>query len=170
MKKLLAVVCMLACLSSVSFAKASKAGSGEEKLGLGYNAQNGLNAISMRYWQKGDWGVEGMVGYNNTYDNNVQTLIGGKFLKPIKTEENLTVYGFGSLALLTVSAGGTSNNGTVLSGGLGVEFFFAGLPNLGFGAELGLTDIEGNCFPIGTKGYALTSSFLQSVGVRYYFK
>lgn len=176
MKKLLAVAVVIASLSSVSFAKVTK---GEERYGLGYTMQPAgasavlnavsLNAVSFRYWQKGEMGLEAFLGYFS-YDNSTNgSGIGAKFLKPMKDEQNLTAYWFGMLTLINGSVAGTSASGTVIGAGLGVEFFLDGLPNLGFSAEIGISNRGGDAFA-GTKGTDINANPLSNAGVRYYFK
>ncbi|MCX5782031.1 MAG: hypothetical protein NT145_04930 [Elusimicrobia bacterium] len=171
MRKLVAVFLMLTLIAPLSFAKMGKAkkSQAEQMYGLGFNTQTGISAVSLRYWKKGEIGFEGMLGYYS-YDNSTNgSLVGGKLLMPIKDEKNLTCYWFGMLGLRNQSVAGASASGTFIGAGVGVEFFFEELPNLGFGAEIGLANTGGDAYT-GTKGTALFSGSIDSVGIRYYFK
>ncbi len=168
MKRLVAVVCLLCVFASLSFAKISK---GEERYGLGFNAQTDVTAVSLRYWKKGEIGFEGFLGWYSFENSTDGTLIGAKLLIPVKSklEKSLTPYWYVMLALRNKSEGGASASGTLLGGGLGVEFFFDELPNLGFGAEVGLQNAGGDAYA-GAKGTAIVGNSVGNVGIRYYFK
>jgi len=169
MKKLLAVVCLLSCLASVGLARGSQESADEPMYGIGTNTQTGMNALSLRYWQNKDWGVEGNLGYY-TYSNSTNgSLIGGKYLRSLKQEKCLTIYGFAALAAINCQNAGVSASGTYIAAGLGVEFFFEELPNLRIYAEAGAAN-EGGDYYATTKGTQLFAPTVNNIGLHYYIK
>ena len=193
MKKLLAVVCMLSLLSPIAFAKASDSSDPEwagSRYGIGINAQvNGIDTASIRYWQNREWGLEGILGYNSFSNSTNASIIGGKYFRPVWKEKNLTLYGFGMVeflnqssqtttttfsmttGMLTTTTTTASASGTILAVGVGVEFFLNEIPNLGFGAEMGLADQTGDVFDASnTKGITIYSNVVNSINLHYYFK
>ena len=97
-----------------------------------------------------------------------------KVLVNFLSEEQAVLYGFGALGLLrykypeSVSRGDVNydtDTGVRLSGGVGVHWFFQGLPNLGFSAEFGgMYETLGDDQFLGTFGGMLTN-----FGIHYYF-
>ena len=178
MKKLLTAVCMVALLAGISFAKSTPV-----KKSLGYNTQTGQDALSYRVWTgKNGIGWEALFGYSIVdlgAGSGTNYVLGGKYLKCIKKEKNLKTYFFGMLALTKTSTlstvagplpgttvlGMASTSGTAFGGGLGVEFFLNGLPNLGFGSELTFIIDSTD----GAKYTGILAGPATSVGIRYYF-
>lgn len=171
---------------------AGKAGELVGKLGVGFNAQTiglwrgGENAftpysagVSVRYYFTNLIGIEGSVGFG-WYELDVEKRQGGegtadvnysaislepKVLFNFLSEKQACVYGFGGLGLIHYEAEDDSDTGIRLSAGAGVQWFFYGLPNLGFSAEFGLTyETIGDLQFFGTFGGMLTS-----FGIHYYF-
>jgi hypothetical protein len=176
MKRLLLAACAVALLSSASFARdgARKAAapaspaSSERQMGLGYTQISGVNSLSLRYWTNDKLGFEGIFGFS-LGENDKIIDIAGKVLPVIKKEQNLTLYGFGVLGIENQSikspvTGDTASDTSVLFGaGVGAEFFLQGLPNLGFGTEIGIA------YSGATKVFGTYAGYMSSVGVRYYF-
>jgi len=86
-------------------------------------------------------------------------------------EPNLNIYGGAGLAFGQVPGpddnGGTEGKTAIgLNTGIGMEFFFVGLPNLGFTAQYGLSYASvsdvGSTIAIGGSDFA-------TFGIRYYF-
>ncbi len=92
------------------------------------------------------------------------TDIGGKILYLLKKEQHLKAYCFGMLGIEPYSNTGTSGTNTYLAVGLGVEFFFQGLPDLSVGTEAGLGYSSLN------SQFGNMAGWLPSVGIRYYYK
>jgi hypothetical protein len=136
--------------------------------GLGFNTQltdAGVTALSLRYWSGKNLGIEGLFGFT-TGDNTTAFDLGLKILGALKTEPYTKVYGFGIIGIENrskVNGVNDSDTGTTIGGGLGVEFFIPGLPNLSFGSEIGLL-YNSTQKQIGT--YA---GWIPNVGMRYYF-
>lgn len=179
MKKLVVAAFMLSCLSSLGFAMS---GSGpdldSERYGVGVVAQNFFNqtdVFSLRYWANKNWGLEGLLGYYN-YSNSVNgSMIAGKYLRSMKKEKYMNLYGFGMLGFInTNQASGTSTTavaGTLVRVGVGVEFFIDELPNLGLSFEAGINDKMGDYYNnLGQKGVDFTSNPFNTVSLHYYFK
>jgi len=129
---------------------------------------SGVSSLAVRYWVDRQLALEGLGGFRvvdrNTGDERFFTL-GGRFLIKAVEEENLHVYGGAGLAWLYRKEGGDGNAGVGAEAFAGVEYFFQGLPHLGFSAEAGLSlqDV-GDETAFGTWG----ESFV-NLGLRYYF-
>lgn len=133
-----------------------------------------MTAVSARYWLDKQLGLEGLFGYelvNNDDGGDERSLsLGGRFLIKMVEEDNLQVYGGAGLALLYhkyEDADGDNQGGAGLGAEAfaGVEYFFQGLPNLGFSSEVGLKLADdGDRTVFGTDG----GSFID-LGIRYYF-
>ncbi|MDW7708881.1 MAG: hypothetical protein SCH98_00290 [Deferrisomatales bacterium] len=130
---------------------------------------SGLSSVAVRYWIDRQLAVEFLGGFrlvdrDDGPDERFYNL-GGRFLIKFVEEENLHAYGGGGLAWLRERRSGSSDNGVAAEAFAGVEYFFQGLPNLGFTGEvgLGLTDV-GDRTTFGTSG----ESFV-NLGMRYYF-
>ena len=135
--KLLTAVCM--CILMVAGTVSAKDLKG--KVGLGFNSQlsqRGMDSISAKYWLKNDLGFQGIFGFTFSDDYD-EVNLGGKVMYKLVDEENMYVAGVGGLGFARVDPDvGDDDTGWWLSGGLGMEYFFSGLPNLGFSAELSL--------------------------------
>lgn len=130
---------------------------------------SGLSSLAVRYWVDRQLAVEVLGGFrvvdrDDGPDERFYSL-GGRFLIKIVEEDNLHVYGGGGLAWLRERRHGDSDNGVGVEAFAGVEYFFQGLPHLGFTGEvgLGLSDV-GDRTTFGTNG----ESFV-NLGLRYYF-
>lgn len=184
MKKLAIANCLLFCLLSIGFVMTSFASLPDmesERYGVGVVAQQYFtqsNVLSLRYWANKDWGIEGLLGYYS-YANSINgSLIGGRYLRSIKRERYLNLYGFGMLAIVNTSQVSPTNSnntesvgGTCIALGLGAEFFIEELPNLGVSFEAGLADMTGDYYNnASTKGIALFGNPVSNVALHYYFK
>jgi hypothetical protein len=134
-------------------------------------ADSSLTSISVRYWLDKQLGLEGLFGYNlinRDEDDERAFNLGGRFLVKVVEEQNLHVYGGAGLALLynkNDSKGEDGKAGLGVDAFAGVEYFFQGLPNLGFSSEVGVgLASSGGTTAFGTNG----GSFLD-FGIRYYF-
>ena len=154
---------LLALLSGGVSAKDLK-----EHLGVGFNSQlspQGVESLSAKYWINNEFGVQGIFGFRYTDDADEMDA-GVKVLFKIKDEENLHVDAVAGVGFAYVNPDqGSSDTATWLSGGLGIEYFFSGLPNLGFSTEVGLTimDYEDDT-SVGT-----TADTFVGAGIHYYF-
>ena len=145
-----------------------------KRVGLGYNSQIEfivkdfqfqITGPSIKYALSPKMGVQGIFGFNK-YSNGEEltTLgIGGKFFYNIIQEDNMNFYAGGGLGILHVS-NGDSENGVVIVGYIGDEFFFSGLPNLGFAAEVGI--VTASMFD---QSYLGTYGGFLALGIHYYF-
>jgi len=131
MKKL--VVCLLVTGIIFSFSLEGKATDLKGKLGVGYSDLSPLSGWSIRYWLSDPLAVNGVIGFHFESDNS-QFLFGGRIIYKVRDEQNLHLYLGGEVgADLRQNADDNFSVGPFV----GVEYFFAGLPNLGFGAEIG---------------------------------
>lgn len=176
MKKLVLAACCVIVTTGALFAAPRKATSAPQstakaRTGVGFTtqfSQIGATSLSLRSWISDSLGVEGALGFTSG-DVNSAVNLGAKVLAPLKKEQNLTLYGFGMLGFESISKIGTvskSETDVTVGAGVGVEFFFQGLPNLGFGTEIGLS--YGGLTD--AKQFGTFASWIPSVGMRYYFQ
>lgn len=138
------------------------------KLGVGFNSQltaRDVSSISAKYWISDDLGAQGILGFYSDDDYN-EFDMAGKILFKLKDEENLHVDAFGALGFTRYEYDdGDDDSGISMAGGLAIEFFFSGLPNLGFSSEVGLafSDISDN------SSFKTTSDTFITAGIHYYF-
>ena len=155
-------ICAL-LLTGTAYAKDLKG-----ELGLGFNTQlspDGMDSISGKYWLNNELGFQGILGFNFSDEVNEYDL-GGKVLFKVKDEENMYVAAIGGLGLAHVDPDkGDSDTGWWALGGVGLEYFFHGLPNLGFSTEIGLqlTDYRDNTT------FGTSADTFVSAGIHYYF-
>jgi hypothetical protein len=172
MKKTL-VVLMLALVSlSVSSQAATKKKDTvwkevpTKQTAIGFSSQFsnvGLNSFAIRHWLTSEGAIEGNLGF--VFADNLKVIdIGGKYIMVIRNEANLKFYGFGALGIENQDINSVSNTGVIIGGGIGWEFFLAGLENLSFNIECG---VAYNSMP-GVKAFGTGGWWLNSVGVRYY--
>jgi len=103
------------------------------RLGVGYSALSPLSGWSIRYWLSENLAVNGIFGFHFETDSS-EFLLGGRVIYKVKDETNLNLYLGGEIgADLRENADDNFSIGPFA----GVEFFLSGLPNLGFGAEIG---------------------------------
>jgi hypothetical protein len=158
-----AVILILGVLAGPALAKDLKG-----NLGIGFNSQfspQDLDSLSAKYWINNELAVQGLLGFNysDAYD---ETDIGGKVYFKVNDEENLHVDVFAGLGLSRVDPDkGSTETGKWISIGMGLEYFFSGLPNLGFSTEVGLTMTD---YDDDTSFGTMADSFV-GAGIHYYF-
>jgi hypothetical protein len=156
------------------------------RIGVGFNTQlatvfsgpgsiatTTTQALSGKYWFTNDVGVQVLVGFNTwrlDRQTNYDVGTGAKFLYNLIQEENLNFFLDAGAGLLFVGheddSGRLKNDlGFSVLTGIGIEWFFQGLPNLGFDAEVGVQySYVGEYTRIGSFGDAFGT-----FGVHYYF-
>ena len=162
--KLLGIICICSLLvDGTLYAKDLKG-----QVGLGFNSQlseNGMDSISAKYWVNNDLGFQGIFGF--TFSDNYDEIdAGGKVLYKLIDEQNMYVAGIGGLGLSRWDPEqGDSDTGWWLSGGVGLEYFFSGLPNLGFSTEVSIvfSDYRDN------SSFNTAADTAVSAGIHYYF-
>jgi len=162
--KLLAVVCMCTLLvAGTVYAKDLKG-----QIGLGFNSQLsewGMDSVSAKYWLNNDLGFQGIFGF--TFSDEADEIdFGGKVMYKLIDEQNMYVAGIGGLGLSRWDPdNGDSDTGWWLSGGVGLEYFFNGLPNLGFSTEVSIvfSDYRDN------SSFNTAADTAVSAGIHYYF-
>lgn len=126
---------------------------------------NSLGSLSVRYHPSPYFALQGVFGFT-TQDGVNATVLGGKIHRNAYLEENMNFYvGLGGLVLANkATPAGNVSTGIEIDALLGAEFFFAGLPNLGFQAEtgIGVRSLRGTYLK--TLGTGLSS-----IGLHYYF-
>lgn len=162
--KLLSIVCLCALLTAGTlYAKDLKG-----QIGLGFNSQlsgGGLDSLSAKYWVSNDLGFQGILGFQFA-DEVDETNVGGKVMYKLIDEPNMYVAGIGGLGLTHVDPDrGDSDTGWWASAGVGLEYFFSGLPNLAFSTEVGLvfSDYRDN------DSFNTSADTAISAGIHYYF-
>jgi len=137
-------------------------------LGVGFNSQfspHDVDSISGKYWINNELGVQGLLGFKYS-DSRDEIDLGGKVYFKIKDEENMHVDAIGGLGFARVDPDkGDTETATWLSVGVGLEYFFSGLPNLGFSTEVGLTIMD---YDDDTSFGTTADSFI-GAGIHYYF-
>jgi len=165
---------------AVGFSASASAKDLTGRVGVGYvSTLPSTGALSARYWVTDSIGIEGDLGFSlfNPKQGDAQNAyalqLGGMY--NFVDEPNLHVYGngnlvFGSTPVQGVNAAGnpTVTNKTTVgaNAGIGMEFFFVGLPNLGWTAGVGINVL--NTQDVGTT-VQLGGSDFASLGIRYYF-
>lgn len=145
-----------------------------ERFGAGFDSQIGLtqrlDAASVRYWIDRDMGVQGDFAFMNFAPKNgsSQTAfgMGGKFLYNVIEETNMNLYAGGGIYVFNQPVYAINmKTGFSLGALSGIEFFFEGLPNLGFNVELdiGLKYLDGYGTTFGISADSINA------GVHYYF-
>ncbi|OGS09513.1 MAG: hypothetical protein A2386_00985 [Elusimicrobia bacterium RIFOXYB1_FULL_48_9] len=186
MRKLILITVTTALLAGVSFAaNAPKRQPYQPKsparIGIGFDSQlsnAGMQSLALRYWLSEDMAAEGFLGF--AFGDNKIFDLGGIFISVIKKEQNLNFYALGLIGMentttkvtstavtasgITTTTEDKSETALTVGGGLGIEFFLSGLPNLGFGAEFGVG------YNSSTKLFGTIGHWLSSVGIRYYYQ
>ena len=110
------------------------------RLGAGFknNTSEDIPSVAIEYYAAKDLAYTGSLGID-TRQNNSALQISAGLRKIIYFENNLNFYvsGQGSLLNIETPAAGKKSGFDLLGAG-GVEFYFAGLENLGFSLEAGL--------------------------------
>jgi hypothetical protein len=162
--KLLTAICV--CVLLVAGTVSAKDLKGQ--VGLGFNSQlsqEGMDSISAKYWLNDDLGFQGIFGF--TFSDNYDEIdMGGKVMYKLIDEQNMYVAGIGGLGISHVDPDrGDDDTGWWLSGGVGLEYFFSGLPNLGFSTEVSIvfSDYRDN------SSFNTAADTAVSAGIHYYF-
>lgn len=161
--KIYALILILAVIASPVLAKDLKG-----NLGIGFNSQfspQDVDSLSAKYWINNELAVQGLLGFNFSDDSD-DLDIGGKVYFKIKDEENLHLDGIAGIGFSRVDPDrGSTETGTWVNVGVGIEYFFSGLPNLGFSTEVGLTfgDYDGDT------SFGTSADSFVSAGIHYYF-
>jgi hypothetical protein len=157
---------LLALLLSLPLAAEAK--DLRKRIGVGFNNNfSSLTSISGKFGLPSpkptvNLQVQALVGFALLKDQDNRFFAGGRVLLPIIAEDNLNLYG--AVGGAYVRAHDEAQLGRI-GGGVGVEFFFFGLENLGLSAEFGLNlDIGGGGVDLQT-----TSGTVATVGAHYYF-
>ncbi|MGD9209806.1 MAG: hypothetical protein PVI90_03470 [Desulfobacteraceae bacterium] len=138
------------------------------RLGVGFNTQlsaSETDAISVKYWYTDRLGIQGILGLLSSDDYDEYN-IGSKVYYKIKDEENLHVDAFAALAFTHIDPNDEDTDTDLfLGGGFAIEYFFSGLPNLGFSSEIGLAFVDYD----DNNSFGTTADTAISAGIHYYF-
>ena len=141
-------------------------------MGVGFNTQftnqDNMDGVSVKAWPRNiPVGIQGVGGWQ-LGDHDDEVTFAGKAIYPIKQEENMHVYISGGVGVSYIDMeGGDDELALSLIPAAGVEYFFQGLPNLGFSSELSgkiFFSDQGDEF----KSTANTGTSV-TVGIHYYF-
>ena len=139
------------------------------RVGLGFNSQlspNGINSASIKVWTTSDVCLQPIVGFQFTDDVN-EIDIGGKLLYKIKDEKSINVYTGGGIGVAIVDPDvGDSETAFSIGAILGVEYFFSGLPNLGFSSEIEFLVFD----YLENTTVGLDADTFLTAGIHYYFE
>ena len=142
-------------------------------IGVGFDRQliSGLQdsdldgQLSVKYWPSSSYAVQGVTGWNFTDDGKNEYTLGGKFIYPFHTEEQLYLYLSGGMLFHYIDPDQRDSETAVnLQPGVGVEYFFQGLPNLGISTEIGC-----GFYSNGDDSFYTSPSTELVAGVHYYF-
>jgi hypothetical protein len=143
------------------------------KFGLGFNNNfTSLTSISIKGGlpmpkPTQNLQVQGLVGFGLARAEPARMFVGGRVLIPILAEDNLNLYAGVGGGYLRLRPEGQTEILDAFRGQavLGVEFFFFGLDELGFSAEVGIN------FDVAEEflSFSTTSGTAANVGVHYYF-
>jgi len=137
-------------------------------MGIGFNSQfspEDVDSLSGKYWINNELAVQGLFGFNFS-DSSDDLDIGGKVYFKIKDEENLHVDVIAGVGFNRVDPDkGNIKTGTWINMGVGLEYFFSGLPNLGFSTEVGLTFTDYD----NDDSFGTTADSFIGAGIHYYF-
>ncbi len=162
-KMVCAFILILGILATPVLAKDLKG-----NLGIGYNSQfspQDVDSLSGKYWINNELAVQGLVGFNFS-DSSDDLDLGGKLYFKIKDEKNLHVDAIAGLGFSRVDPdNGNTKTGTWINAGIGIEYFFSGLPNLGFSTEVGFTFMDYD----NDDSFATTADSFVGAGIHYYF-
>lgn len=162
-KTLFVFILILGVLAGPALAKDLKG-----NLGIGFNSQfspQDVDSLSGKYWINNELAVQGLLGFN--YSNASDELdMGGKVYFKIKDEENLHVDAIAGLGFARVDPDkGSAETATWINVGIGIEYFFSGLPNLGFSTEVGFTIMDYD----DDTSFGTTADSFVGAGIHYYF-
>ena len=177
MSKCLKVVLLVVCISvlSLSFVYGKDMA---KKTGVGFYQLSPVpRALSVRHWLCNKIALNFVLGldfFEVAGENCHDVVMGMKILTVVKAEQQLNAFIGGGFDL-EFAGNGDSTTAYRMKFLTGVEYFFRGLPNLGFGAEIGFQigeDIgfrigEDNGFQIGKDSYFGTT--YGDVGIHYYY-
>ena len=137
-------------------------------MGVGFNSQlspQGVDSLSAQYWINNELSVQGILGFRYS-DESDEIDLGGKVHFKIKDEENLHVDVIAGIGFAQVDPDvGSSETATWIGAGVGIEYFFSGLPNLGFSTEVGIALLD---FDDSTTFGTVADTFV-GAGIHYYF-
>ena len=163
LKMLCALILILGVLAGPAFAKDLKG-----NLGIGFNSQfntQGGDSLSGKYWINNELAVQALLGFYYS-DTSDELDLGGKVYFKINDEENLHVDAIAGLGLSRVDPdNGSTETATWFNVGIGIEYFFSGLPNLGFSTEVGLSLIDDD----DDTSFGTTADSFVGAGIHYYF-
>ena len=160
------LILILGVLASSALAKDLKG-----NLGVGFNSQfspENLDSLSGKYWINNELAVQGLFGFNfsDSSDESNDLEIGGKLYFKIKDEENLHVDIIAGVGFFRSDPDkGSTKDGTWVNAGVGLEYFFSGLPNLGFSTEVGVTFTDYDH----DTSFGSTADTFVGAGIHYYF-
>ena len=143
------------------------------KLGVGFNTQftnqENMDGVSVKIWPRNaPVGLQALGGWQ-LGDQTDEVTLGSKVIYPLKQEENMYVYVAGGMGVSYIDPENDDDDMALsILPSVGVEYFFQGLPNLGFSSELGgrifFSDRSDEFESTANTGTSVT------VGIHYYFQ
>jgi len=125
------------------FAVTAEAKDMSSRLGIGYRNQfvTDLPGIAVQYYPNSDVAIAGAIGIDTQKDFSRFGLM-ARVHRIIFHESNLHFYMGAGAAAISAEVAGQNESGFELQGFTGCEFFFAGLENLGFTFETGISVVS----------------------------
>jgi hypothetical protein len=120
----------------ISFSQKTIAKDLTQRLGVGVRHEGALAQAVVQYYPTADYTWVGGLGFD-TKPQESQTHLSIALRRHIFFEQNLNYYAGGRVTFVSQEGATQTNSGFALAAISGVEFFFQGLENLGFQAEVG---------------------------------
>jgi hypothetical protein len=182
MKKLLCIIAAMTMVVAIQAQESEKSGeSGGSRIGVGYQgvfyggANDHMDAASIRWWMGDTMGLQGIIGQINTDSGIVEQntlLLAVKGLVNIIENENSSFYVGPKVGIAwidqTESGGKTVDTQQLVFGVFaGTEYFFQGLPEIGFNFDIGYDFAVGDDDVNNDNGNAYGINV--TLGAHYYF-
>ncbi len=133
-----------------------------KKVGVGFQSSFPVYGISGIYNLNEQMSGQAVIGFFGTVK-----IFSGRFLYKFKRQDNLNVYGYGMLGAFMhkswVTLEGKDKTETILGlgAGVGIEYYFDGLPEIGWNAEIGFGLVDFDYYDF--------SAIMFGLGAHYYF-
>jgi len=108
-----------------------------QRLGVGIRQEDQLSQAVIHYYPTADYTWVGGVGID-TLSQNSRSNLSVALRRHVLFEQNLNFHAGGRVTFMSQEQGNQTDSGFALAAVSGVEFFFQGLENLAFQAEVGV--------------------------------
>jgi hypothetical protein len=156
---------LLSVIAAVTLPAISHAKDLSGHFGIGFNQplDSVPPAIDVKFVVTEAFAVGGGLSLD-TEDNNNKLALGMKLYRNAFSEENSHFFLGLGLYFVSIQTSGSTHSGAMLTGFIGDEFFFQGLPRLGFSFEAGV-----KLDTTGSLKFSTTAQSFVNAGLHYYF-